>query len=371
MNTATAFQTMPTAEVVEQPKETALAVIPEERALEVFLEGKGIDELLAACEEKATAITADVSTAKGRAEIKSMAYLVTRTKTAIDAVRKALADEYKEKPKRIDANGKRIKDFLDALQERVRKPLTDWEETEKARVQGIKDRIAVLSSLANAANGTPKEVIMAAITAAEITHIDDSFGEFATDAAKEKDRVLSVLRPALLAREKYEAEQSELKRLREEAAKREQEERDRKIAEAAAEKARREVEEKAAREKAEAERKAKEEREAAERRELELKLDAERAERERLQAIERAEREKQAAIEAERRKQEEAERARLAEEARARAEAERRAADLANRERVHVEIRDMLMSEGLPQTYAAAVVSLLSEGRVPHCVVRY
>lgn len=185
--------------------------------------------------------------------------------------------------------------------------------------------------------------------------------------------ILAIETPLGTKIKAIEDEKARLKREKEEAERKkiEDEQRAKLEAEAAAEKARRDAEEKAAREKAEAERKVKEEREAAERRELELKLAAEKAERERWQAIGRAEREKQTAIEAERRKQEEAERARLAEEARVRAEAERRAADLANRERVHVEIRDMLMSEGLPQTYAAAVVSLLSEGRVPHCVVRY
>ena len=220
MNTATAFQAMPTAEVVEQPKETALAVIPEERALEVFLEGKGIDELLAACEEKATAITADVSTAKGRAEIKSMAYLVTRTKTAIDAVRKALADEYKEKPKRIDANGKRIKDFLDALQERVRKPLTDWEEAEKARVQGIKDRIETIRQ--HAGMSEDSAMTKAAIARLEAVAIDESFAEFATEAAQAKDKALAILRADLEYCLKREAEQAELQRLRAEAAQRDQ-----------------------------------------------------------------------------------------------------------------------------------------------------
>lgn len=62
---------------------------------------------------------------------------------------------------------------------------------------------------------------------------------------------------------------------------------------------------------------------------------------------------------------------RLAEEAKIKAEADRRAADLANRERIHAEIRDYLMSEGLPQSNAAAVVSLLSTGSIPHVSVRY
>lgn len=356
--------------MAKETTETALVVIEPTNALAVFTATDKVDPILAAIKKAVADFTPDVSTAKGRAEIASMAHKVSRSKTYLDGIGKDLVDQYKEIPKKIDANRKRIRDELDALKDEVRKPLTDWEEAEKARVQGIKDRIAVLSSLANAANGTPKEVIMAAITAAEITHIDDSFGEFATDAAKEKDRVLSVLRPALFAREKYEAEAAELARLCEEAAKREQEDRDRKIAEAAAEKARRDAEEKAAREKAEAERKAKEEREAAERRELELKLAAEKAERERLQAIADAEAKAKQAVEAERHRHAFAERQRQIEIDRINAEADRRAADLANRNRVHIEIRDYLIAQGIEDDVAATVVSLLSLG-CPHVEVKY
>ena len=66
-----------------------------------------------------------------------------------------------------------------------------------------------------------------------------------------------------------------------------------------------------------------------------------------------------------------AERARLAEDARVKAEAERRAADEANRTRIHLEIRDFLVSEGLPLSNASAGVSLLSTGSIPHVSVRY
>lgn len=355
--------------MAKETTETALVVIEPTNALAVFTEPAKADPILAAIKKIVAEFTPDATTAKGRDEIRAMAHKVARSKTYLDGIGKELVDQYKEIPKKIDANRKRIRDELDALKDEVRRPLTEWEEAEKRRVQFLKDRI---SGIYMRVEQTQDSVMVGlSIKDVEAIAIDETWQEFAAEAAQVKDKVLADLRGCLEICLKREAEQAELARLRAEAAKREQEERDRKIAEAAAEKARRDAEEKAAREKAEAERKVKEEREAAERRELELKLAAEKAERERLQAIERAEREKQAAIEAERRKQEEAERARLAEEARAKAEAERRAADLANRERVHVEIRDMLMSEGLPQTYAAAVVSLLSEGRVPHCVVRY
>jgi hypothetical protein len=371
VNTATNLHIIPTAEVVEQ-KETALAVIPESKVTDIFLKGEGIDELLDACEKKAMAVTTDVSTAKGRAEIKSMAYLVARTKTAFDVPGKALSAEYKEKPKIIDGNRKRVSDFLEDLQARVRRPLTEWEEAEKARVQGIKDRITVIQQyVPMAASAESSEAISDMINNVASVEVDDHFAEFQAEAKATRDATLVKLYAALDAAMKREAEAAELARLRAEAAKRAQEDRDRKIAEAAAEKAKRDAEEAAARERAEAERKAKEEREAAERRELELKLAAEKAERERLEAIERAEREKQAAIDAERRKQEEAERARLAEEARIKAEEKRRAEDLAHRESIHKAILGALKDNGIPASHAASVVSLLSTSSIPFVIVEY
>ena len=353
----------------EKQTETALVVIEPTTALAVFTQPEKVDPILDAIRKIVAEFTPDVTTAKGRKEIASMAHKVAQSKTYLDGIGKKLTDEYKEIPKKIDANRKKIRDELDRLKDEVRKPLTEWEEAEKARVQGIKDRISAIHM--HGAQTQDSVMVGLAIKNVEAIAIDESWQEFAAEAAQVKDRVLADLRICLEVCLKREAEQAELQRLREEAAKREAEERDRRIAEAAAEKARKDAEEAAARAAAEVERKTKEEREAAERRELELKLAAEKAERERLEAIERAEREKQAAVEAERRKQEEAERARLAEEARVKAEAERREADLANRERIHAEIRDFLMSEGLPLSNAAAVVSLLSTGSIPHVSVRY
>ena len=356
--------------MAKETTETALVVIEPTTALAVFTEPAKVDPILAAIKKVVAEFVPDVTTAKGRDEIRTIAHKVARSKTYLDGIGKDLVDQYKEIPKKIDANRKRIRDELDALKDEVRKPLTEWEEAEKERVQGIKDRIGKLNMWLDyrfANSETVREVR----TEVEGIEIDDSFAEFAAEAAKSKDAVLAYLRRELITHLQHESEQAELARLREEAAKREQEERDRKIAEAAAEKARRDAEEKAAREKAEAERKAKEERETAERRELELKLAAERAERERLEAIERAEREKQAAIEAERRKQEEAERARLAEEAREKAEAERRAADLANRETIHRAIMDALTRHGIPNRYAADIVSLLATESIPFVTVEY
>jgi hypothetical protein len=84
-----------------------------------------------------------------------------------------------------------------------------------------------------------------AIQTLENKVIDSSFEEFEQEAKLAKFETLEKLRTALVAREKYEAEQAELERLRKEQLEREQRERDERIAKEAADKARIEAEAKA------------------------------------------------------------------------------------------------------------------------------
>ena len=263
-------------------KETALVTIEPTTALAVFTNAEKVDPILAAIKKAVADFVPDVATAKGRKEVASMAHKVAQSKTYLESIGKKLADEYKDIPKKIDANRKRIKDELDALKDEVRKPLTDWEEAERLRVQRIKDRIDAIRFRGSA--DTNSEAISDAIEYVSAVVADESFQEFEAEARATRDASLARLYAELQLAIKRESEAAELIRLREEAAKREAEDRDRRIAGEAAAKARRDAEEKAAREKAEAERKAKEERDAAERRELELKLAAERAEREKREA---------------------------------------------------------------------------------------
>ena len=108
-------------------------------ALAVFTaENDTLDQILRAIEVEALALVPDVTTKKGRDAIASNAYKVAQAKARIEKEGKALADKQKEIPKLIDASRKKSKDFLDALQVRVKQPLTDW-EAEEARVKAEKE----------------------------------------------------------------------------------------------------------------------------------------------------------------------------------------------------------------------------------------
>ncbi|MDX9896843.1 MAG: hypothetical protein RBS34_15445, partial [Desulfofustis sp.] len=103
--------------------------------LAVFFNGdNSLDRLLDRIEQEALSLVPDVSTAKGRGEIKSLAYKVAQSKTALDNAGKQLVAEAKQKLAAVDAERKKARDRLDALKAQVRQPLTEWEQAEDRRV---------------------------------------------------------------------------------------------------------------------------------------------------------------------------------------------------------------------------------------------
>jgi hypothetical protein len=92
-----------------------------------------LDPVLKQIEKEVLAFVPDVSTDKGRKEIKAIAYKVTRSKTAIDNAGKELNAEIKAKAKLIDSSRKSAREFLDELAKKVRLPLTEYEEAQEAK----------------------------------------------------------------------------------------------------------------------------------------------------------------------------------------------------------------------------------------------
>lgn len=363
---------------------TAL-MVPAQTDLEtLFSIDKGLDPVIAAIRAEALAHVPDISTKKGRDAIASMAYKVSRSKTALDEAGKSLTEDAQKQINTVNAERKKMRDELDALRDQVRKPLVDWELAEKERVDGLKERLAGLEAAA------PAEETSACIKAltqrVEAVELDDSWAEYKAHAAVAKDTKLTELRKLLAATEQREAEQAELARLREEQAKRDEEDRLRREAEEA--EARR-----VAAEKAEAERLAQIEREkaaaveqariAAEAKAAEEAERAARAAKEREDRLQReAEAAKRAALEAEQRRLRAAEEAKAREAAAAQAERDRiaaeraaeeearrkREADQAHRSKIRAEIiaaLEAMRGNATPDAIADALMA----GQIPHCEV--
>ena len=358
------------SEVMEK-ESTELVTLPaRESALQVYSTAGGLDPLIEQIREKVAGQVYDMSTAKGRDECRSDAAKVARSKTAIEKLGKALSAEYKEIPKKIDAERRRAFEALEALQAQVRQPLTDWEQAEQERVANHKHDLAMLEGFAECGDLSADQ-IRANIDSVEDMTVGEEWEEFEAEAHRTKAKVLDVMRSALAAREKYEADQAELAELRRKQAEQEQKERDERIAREAAERAQRE-----------AEARAQAEREAAARREAQAKAAAEQAEREKAEAIER-QKQAEARAEAERLAAEQrakaaAEAARQAEIQRqadeaARIEAEQKAreADRAHKAKTNNAAVAALVAGGLSQESAKLAITLIAQGKVPAVRVNY
>jgi len=213
------------------------------KPLDLFTSPAVITALLTAIRTEALRDFApDLSTAKGRKAIASRAYRVAKTKIFLDALGKEEVARLKELPRLVDAGRKALRDGLDALADEIRKPLTEWE----ARVDGIKARLTELRNTPTRMFNCTAAQLRRAIEDLEAQVFTEAdWGDFAPEAVSTRAVVIPELQGLLEKREKWEADQAELQRLREEkearekaereeALRKEGEERARKAAEAAA-----------------------------------------------------------------------------------------------------------------------------------------
>lgn len=223
--------------IAATPEAVQLVTIPDGTALSVFTTEKAMDPFLAKIRKELDAFVPDITTSGGRKAIASMAYNVAKSKTYLESVGKALADEQKEIPKKIDACRKTVRDTLDKWRDEVRKPLTDWEAAEDARVLKHTDIITSLNNISRNAVGMDSAHIKEGLDLVDDITIGPACEEFEADYARAKDAARASLMEELPKAEKREAEAAELLVLREQAAKRAEEDRIAAIQREAAEKA--------------------------------------------------------------------------------------------------------------------------------------
>ena len=103
-------------EDMETEPQTALIEVERIDAPAIFGEGQ-TGQVLDYIRSQVGDLVADMSTAKGRAEIKSVAYKITRSKTLLDDAGKAYAADLKKRVAAIDGNRRTIRDELDKLRD--------------------------------------------------------------------------------------------------------------------------------------------------------------------------------------------------------------------------------------------------------------
>ncbi|MGL5452799.1 MAG: hypothetical protein ACRDBT_10500 [Aeromonas sp.] len=365
-------------EQVEITTKSQLVVLEPTTAVTLFTEGQGVDALLADIRQQASSLVPDISTTKGRKEIASVAFAIAKTKTYLDGIGKELTDKYKEIPKRIDAHRKLIRDTLDTLKDEVRAPLTAFEDAEKARVAALQDRLNAFTSAM---------LVMSTLPSAELEHylqqidaiaIDESWQELTAQAEIAKAAAALHLGAAIETAKAREAQEAELAALRKQRDDQVRIDRERNIAEqAAAAEARRQDQARIEAEQRELQAKAREEqarrdaevaelaRQQAEARRI---ADAELAEQRRMQAEIDAKHQAEAAAT----QAAEQERQRIEQERLAKAQADQqRAADIEHRRTINNAVLASLISVGIEDDSAMALVNLIARGKIEHLTINY
>ncbi|TCD17367.1 hypothetical protein E0D81_15355 [Lelliottia amnigena] len=357
-------------------KQDQAPVLYVENGLEAFLEKirAGVNEV------------PDLSTAKGRARVASLAAQVSRSKTAVEKPGRDYLKRLKEQPKVVEAELRRFITECDNLRDEVRRPLTEWEDAEKARTEALQQRLLNLRAMADvidaAGNYLPSADIQLRIQEVKSVALDESWQERAAEAGVAKDSTIQQLEASLAMAQKREKEAAELEALRKQQEEAAQRERDEKIKRDAAEQAKRAAEEKAAADIAAAQKREADAIAAKAQAELLAKQAADRAEQDRISAIakaeadvkaatEKAEREKQAAIEAEQLKAKLAEDARLAEQKRIAEEDARRAADKEHRRTINRQVITDLIESGLTQEMAEKALIAIASGKISSVNIKY
>lgn len=359
------------------------------------------DDILGKLSRKVAEHKPDISTPDGRKKIASLAAEVASSKMDLIRLGKKLTEGWRKSTAAVNAECKLIEERMDALKIKVRQPLTDFENIEKARVSAHQSALVEIQNWATIPSEWTADQIADRIADLDssplLTRNWQEFHEPAVEAVRAANEALKRHHVSAVQRE---AEAAELARLRAIEAERQrieaqrvQAEREARIAAEAAELARREAEAQAAAEAKAAAEKAEAERVLIEQRERDAieqvakaKAAAEKAEQDRLAeaacakaavearerqveaarvaAEQRAEREKAAAVEAERRRAAEAER-------QAAVEAERRAANVAHRRKINQDVLVALVACGLSDELGKSVIVAVANKQVPHMRIEY
>lgn len=132
----------------ELPEVRDLVIFDESEITGIFDKENGVEELFEKLKANVYPVIHDVSDKKNRDQIKSLAYSVSRSKTAVDNYGKELVAGIKEQAKVIDNKRKFWRDECDKLRDSVRAPLTAWENEQQAKIDAVKAKIDAMKEYA-------------------------------------------------------------------------------------------------------------------------------------------------------------------------------------------------------------------------------
>ena len=188
-----------------------LVVLEDLNAKDVFSDD-GVEKLLE--KVKAFAKTKlDENTPAGREERRSLANKIARTKVGVDELGKDYVADLKAITKEIDGKRKVWRDTMDDLKIAIRKPLTDFENAEKARVEGHQSAIQHIRELASFDYAPKSDEVEKRIELVTKLFVRD-FQEFAEQAKTFIENTTGALREQLAHAIKAEEDAAELEEMR-------------------------------------------------------------------------------------------------------------------------------------------------------------
>ena len=195
-------------------------------AVQLFTDEKQYDDFYRRVRDSISDFVPDVTTDKGRREIASVAFKVTKAKTTLDKAGLALTEEWRQKTNAVNAARKKMTTQLDELADDVRRPLTEWEAKEADRQKLVDDTIQRLRNAATVQEGETAADVEERLAKVIAFEPDEAlFGVRIVEACDTCDATAAALGRARDRLRREEADRAELDRLRREAAERDERER--------------------------------------------------------------------------------------------------------------------------------------------------
>ena len=204
----------------EQAGGTSIMAIVEHNPVIVLTNADKAEQLFAEVKAECDAFVVELTTKKGRDALRAQASKIITTKTTIDKAGLALTKQWRDQTKVVNDARAEITLRLDTMAKDVRRPLTEWEDAEKARVERCREIVERIHGAAIVTMDDTAATVRARGFEIWGVEIGSDFGDLANEAANAKEATVATLKAALVRLEKEEADRAELERLRAEAAER-------------------------------------------------------------------------------------------------------------------------------------------------------
>ena len=181
--------------------------------------------VIAAVKAEVAKLAPDITTAKGRKEIASMAYSVSKTKNDLDKAGKEFVSGLKNQVALVDKVRRNLWDDLESIQKEVRAPLDSWEREEELRVSARENGLKKLEEIKQAHFKTVLSIEEALGFIQKLPQGEDYWQEFHSRFVVLSKEVGDSLFTRKVEIEEQAKKDAELEALRAEKEKRDQEER--------------------------------------------------------------------------------------------------------------------------------------------------